>query len=78
MSSETKQAEDNLVMACPECGLPVLHSCYHEGESVRSVEMPITKAIVLADAYIEYLLSKVEEAKEQRQQLIASMMDFDV
>ena len=70
------RAEDNLVMACPECGLPVLHSCYHEGETIRSVEMQIAAAIELADKHIEYLNSQLEDAKEQRQQLIASMMQF--
>lgn len=66
MSSVKENSIENGVMACPECGLPVLHSCYHEGETFRSVEMPITKAIELADRHIEWLTNQVEDAKEQR------------
>ena len=71
--------KDNLVMACPHCGTPVLHSCFHESKGdVRSIEMPIAKAIELMDGYVTYLSDQFEDAKEHRQQLIASMMDWDV
>ena len=71
-------SEKDLVMACPICGTPVLHSCYHEDRGyIRSVEMPISKAIDLMDDWIEGLQDKIEEAKESRQQLVASMMDWD-
>lgn len=70
---------ENAVMACPECGRPVLHSCYHEEKGdVRSIEMPIAAAIELMDTTIDDLETELDRAKEDRQQLIASMMDWDV
>lgn len=69
---------DNSVMACPQCGAPMLHSCLHGEDLIRSVEMPITKAIELMDDLIEDLEGRLGAAKEQRQQLVASMMDFDL
>lgn len=78
MSSVEEKKSDNLVMACPQCGAPVLHSCLHGEDLVRSVEMPVAKAIELMDGLIEELGDRLETAKEQRQQLVASMMDFDL
>lgn len=77
MSEGTRQ-EDNSVMACPHCGRPVLHSCYHcDKGDVRSIEMPVTKAIELMDGYVSFLSDQFEDAKEHRQQLVASMMDWE-
>ena len=73
------EEKENLVMACPLCGTPVLHSCYHEDKGdVRSVEMPVAGAIGLMDNHIEHLIELTDAAKEHRQQLLACMMDWDV
>lgn len=77
MSGVEQNQEDNLVKACPICGAPVLHSCHHEGTDVRSIEMPISKAIDLMDDWIEGLQDTVDQAKESRQQLVACMMDWE-
>lgn len=75
MSQATES--ENMVKACPQCGTPMLYSCHHSGTGdVRSVEMPIPQAIELMDRYVCYLNDQLEDAKEHRQQLVASMMDW--
>ena len=71
------EKENNMVMACPICGTPALFSCLRHPQEDRTEEMPISRAIALMDEYIERLASQVSEAEENRQQLLASMMDWD-
>ena len=74
---ETKRQEDAVVMACPLCGAPRLHSCSHGGGMIRSIEMPISRAIDLMDDEVERMASALAQAQEDRQQLVASMMDWE-
>lgn len=76
-TGQEEEEKENLVMACPRCGVPVLHSCLHGDDLIRSVEMPVAKAIELMDDLIEDLDFGLETAKEHRQQLLASMMDWE-
>lgn len=45
------------VVACPECGVPVAHHCFHDGEEVYSEEMDVDEAVALA----EFAVSGLQE-----------------
>lgn len=44
-----------VIKACPNCGCEFLYHCHHDGEHVQTVDMPIEKAIILAQEFIEVL-----------------------
>lgn len=53
-------AED-AIRACPECGIPVEHHCFHDGQEVYAVEMPEERAAELRYEAAAELLDRVAE-----------------
>lgn len=77
MTTRLVDKEDTTVLACPRCGTPVLHHCHHDGEEIRSVEMSMAASVSLLDDYIDSLRENLEDAEENRMQVISSMMDWE-
>lgn len=53
-------AEVASVLACPRCGNLVLNTCYHEGDDVSSIHMPVAQALGLANEALADALIEVE------------------
>ena len=53
------------VKACPVCGNEVLNTCFHDGEDISSVEMPVIRAAELVVNYITQLEVDLEESKDE-------------
>lgn len=53
------------VKACPVCGQEVLNTCYHEGDDVEAIKMPIEQAIDLTKEWVKSLKYALESYEEQ-------------
>ncbi len=50
---------------CPICGIAVLHSCYHDGDAVSSVEMDEETRERLLRGSLESALAEVDMFKNE-------------
>jgi len=73
MGKEISALAENLIKACPICGMEVVNSCYHavqgNGEDYSSKFMPVEKALQLARAYFEECRNEYEYAEANLESL---------
>ncbi len=54
---------NNIVKACPECGVLWKYNCYHDGMEVDTVRMTVQKAILLLEDEIRNKEDSLETCK---------------
>lgn len=54
---------EKTVRACPKCGRRYLAHCYHDGEEIRTMDIPVSKAIPLLEHTIDVLKEELKSAE---------------
>ena len=52
------------IHACPVCGMPLMHSCFHDGDDVQAVDMEPTRAAKILRETISEMEERIDQYKE--------------
>lgn len=64
--------DQEIIKACPICGRPIEHHCWHEENEVSSVQMTKGDASNLMHRYLSYLKGEAAQFEASLEKLIKS------
>lgn len=64
--------DQEIIKACPICGRPIEHHCWHSSNEVTSVLMTKKKAIKLMEAYLRGMKTEASVFESSLARLIKS------